>query len=1074
MRRLVYSPKVYVYIQTPKETINISDLVVSGNVSRKLNQVSTAEVTFQNPYRQFTQPGNNTFSPMDKITIFLQRLPGMPIQVFTGYLDSVPYYQMYPGTCTVTASCSLKRLQYTYFDPGLPFMMHFMASYGWLLGPDGNIQSPGSNTAGTGTVGNVQVYGDSLAVGTDDGLKKATIKATTNAKVGITTAQGLKNLQANRSKLGDQLVISLGTNDFDTVNFKKSAESIMSLANGRPVYWLNIKRPALAGKPADTAINTALGQVAAKHSNLHIIDWKAVVDNGDVTLTDGMHPNAAGYKKRADMINDAVVGGVSANGSNSTTQSVAQPITADEIQAASMSDLAYACLKHIARWDPKHLFIEELPIGLVDRIQQIFNSLQAANTEATAEFNQWLKDFIGEGSKGTGSGSSSSGAAGSQDAKGEFSTAELVALAEEAGLEGEKAAIAGAIASAESQGNPKVVNSIGCVGLWQIYQSVHPELGMTVEDLKVPSKNAQAMMKISSNGTNWNPWTTYTGADTPGHEKTYLRYLETAKAAVGKGGSSDSDKDKASSTAEDSSDTNQTDPSTTTVTAKPNRRAGESTEDYQARLKAWEDSKTTDTPASSSDRKLYSVIKGGKTDISSPFGEANHGNPPHTHMGIDVPVPTGTECIAPCDGTIGKYASSGYAFGGYGGMVHFIFDEDVGEIKKGTVIGWGHVGEVMVSPGDKVKAGKVLAKSNHPAPHVHFIMRNDSNGMDGTVDPTAVFKALQKGETAPAGEAGQDAASGGGEASGGSVDPLVAAKTASVFSQLNFPEAVDAAESILLTGGKSLMNDQPLLPFIEQIIKGTMRSFQSLPDGDFLAFYPDYFGTMGTAPYWEIDDIEILEGNIQLTDEALATHVYVVGATLPNQSIEITRKLETTGVVNILNAGTSDFLNLTQSNPPKITQNPFVRSGVTHALTSAGQEEQKETELQTEYGEDTQPFLGTYQKSVEFLQRYGARPYVQEAPMIRSHVFETFYAYQQFMLMWARQFQTTFSFTFMPELYPGGLVAFPSHGIQMFIDEVHHSFDYTAGFTTQANLSAPSSMKKNAHPEISRGMVRGW
>src|SRR4051812_28463993 len=114
-KRLVYSPKAYVYIQTDRGFYNISDLVVSGSVNRRINQVSTAQVTFHNPKRQFTQPGNPTFKPMDRITIFLQRLPGFPVQVFSGYLDETPYYQMYPGTCSLRASCTLKRLKYTWF-----------------------------------------------------------------------------------------------------------------------------------------------------------------------------------------------------------------------------------------------------------------------------------------------------------------------------------------------------------------------------------------------------------------------------------------------------------------------------------------------------------------------------------------------------------------------------------------------------------------------------------------------------------------------------------------------------------------------------------------------------------------------------------------------------------------------------------------------------------------------------------------------------------------------------------------------------------------------------------------------
>ena len=93
--------------------------------------------------------------------------------------------------------------------------------------------------------------------------------------------------------------------------------------------------------------------------------------------------------------------------------------------------------------------------------------------------------------------------------------------------------------------------------------------------------------------------------------------------------------------------------------------------------------------------------------------------------------------------------------------------------------------------------------------------------------------------------------------------------------------------------------------------------------------------------------------------------------------------------------------------------------------------------------------------------------------MIRSHYYEMFLAYQTFCLTWSKQFLTRFSFTFMPELFPGGIVSFPEHGIQCYVDEVTHSGTYEAGFTTQANLSAPAALGKSGNkPWASQGMVR--
>jgi hypothetical protein len=134
MRRLTYSPKVNAYIRPSNSALGIIDVspyIVRGNVHRKTDQVSEATIEMRNPFKQFTVPGRPMFHPMDPVTIYLTRLRGHPIQVFTGYLDETPYLQLFPDTITLSASCTLKRLLYTYWDPGLPHVTEFMARYGW-------------------------------------------------------------------------------------------------------------------------------------------------------------------------------------------------------------------------------------------------------------------------------------------------------------------------------------------------------------------------------------------------------------------------------------------------------------------------------------------------------------------------------------------------------------------------------------------------------------------------------------------------------------------------------------------------------------------------------------------------------------------------------------------------------------------------------------------------------------------------------------------------------------------------------------------------------------------------------
>lgn len=153
MKRLVYTPTVNVFVKTDYGIIDVSPFITAGGVQRKLDQVSSAQITLRNPNKKWTNhsyldsiTGHQTigpvFHPMDPIVIFMTRLRNAPIQVFTGYLDTTPYLQLFPATVTLQASCTLKRLQYTYFDPGLPFFEEFLTQHGWQVAQGKGIVNP--------------------------------------------------------------------------------------------------------------------------------------------------------------------------------------------------------------------------------------------------------------------------------------------------------------------------------------------------------------------------------------------------------------------------------------------------------------------------------------------------------------------------------------------------------------------------------------------------------------------------------------------------------------------------------------------------------------------------------------------------------------------------------------------------------------------------------------------------------------------------------------------------------------------------------------------------------------------
>lgn len=115
MGTLLYSPGVKVYISTEKNgTIEVSDDLVDGTMVRRSDGVSSFNFTLQNARRKY----DGVFAPNDRIVVMMRRITWM--RVFTGYLNSVPLLTAWPRVVPLAASCSLKRLQYWYWDSGLP------------------------------------------------------------------------------------------------------------------------------------------------------------------------------------------------------------------------------------------------------------------------------------------------------------------------------------------------------------------------------------------------------------------------------------------------------------------------------------------------------------------------------------------------------------------------------------------------------------------------------------------------------------------------------------------------------------------------------------------------------------------------------------------------------------------------------------------------------------------------------------------------------------------------------------------------------------------------------------------
>lgn len=111
-KTFVYSPEVTCVI----EGVDVSADIVSGSVRRVVDGASSLSLVLSNKDFRYTR--DNQFRRMDRVIVWLRRV-GQPIKVFTGYLNVVPGVQLYPSTVRLEASCTIKRLLYTFWDPGL-------------------------------------------------------------------------------------------------------------------------------------------------------------------------------------------------------------------------------------------------------------------------------------------------------------------------------------------------------------------------------------------------------------------------------------------------------------------------------------------------------------------------------------------------------------------------------------------------------------------------------------------------------------------------------------------------------------------------------------------------------------------------------------------------------------------------------------------------------------------------------------------------------------------------------------------------------------------------------------------
>jgi hypothetical protein len=239
---------------------------------------------------------------------------------------------------------------------------------------------------------------------------------------------------------------------------------------------------------------------------------------------------------------------------------------------------------------------------------------------------------------------------------------------------------------------------------------------------------------------------------------------------------------------------------------------------------------------------------------------------------------------------------------------------------------------------------------------------------------------------------------------------------------------IDTAESEALVGIRALLNDQPLLPYIKNLMNSTMRSFCSAPNGDLIAWFPDYYGIWGTSAAMVIEPIELQDFYVEWSDDFFVTHQYTV-APKGQQGLDLLQ-----GAVNAI--------------------------GPLQAVTTVGIATiDIPSIMYALFG--LEPDKAAAEKFIAYVyKRFGARPDFQQMPGVVGQKGEFFSALFLFMRQWAYQYNADIPITFMPELWPGMNVKIPEFDFQAYVTTVTHNFQFgdSPSFTTTVNIAAPARL----------------
>jgi cell wall-associated NlpC family hydrolase len=337
--------------------------------------------------------------------------------------------------------------------------------------------------------------------------------------------------------------------------------------------------------------------------------------------------------------------------------------------------------------------------------------------------------------------------------------------------------------------------------------------------------------------------------------------------------------------------------------------------------------------------------------------------------------------------------------------------------RNGEASGVHHVG---ISMGDGTTAE---ARDTGGQVGVYAWSSGNNWNLAGRIPGLSYTGAAGTGTGGKPGKANTGAVGGNVDSSGtSSLDGNIGSSLLNVWQWLGNSDYLGGS---LLSGARALMNDVPVMNTVNELMTAGLRQYCSAPNGDFIGWFPDYFGWWGTCGKMIIQPIEILDNfAIAKSDANLKTHWFVTGATTGvegyGDASSITQMLDTAGIASV--------------EMPDLMKSLF---RVGNEFDDRGR---------------------------EFLARFGARPEFEAIDTITGHRQEFFFSVFRFMLNWASQWTARINLTFMPELWPGMLVCFPAYGVQAYVQEVSHEINMqnNAGFTTSINCIGWSSIGQNS------------